>query len=62
MDEIKLKPCPFCGSTDPLIVTFSTFGSDEKEYGFYCWNCKTKGPHAPSEELAAKAWNRRVQW
>lgn len=59
MDEIKLKPCPFCGSTDPFMFTCSTCGSDEKRYGFYCRLCKTKGPQAPSEELAAKAWNRR---
>lgn len=30
MDKIKLKPCPFCGSTDPFMFTCSTCGSDEK--------------------------------
>ena len=53
--------CPFCGSTNPIRFTCSTVGSNEKRYGFYCWNCKTKGPQAPSEELAAEAWNKRVQ-
>ena len=61
IDKIKLKPCPFCGSTDPFMFTCSTLGSDETRYGFYCWNCKTKGPQAPSEKLAAEAWNRRVK-
>jgi hypothetical protein len=42
-------------------VWYAKPGSDEKRYGFYCWNCKTKGPQALSEELAAEAWNRRVK-
>lgn len=61
MSEVKLKPCPFCGSTDPFIFTCQTLGSNGIGYGFYCWNCKTKGPQTPSEELAAEAWNRRVK-
>lgn len=31
MDKIKLKPYPFCGSTDPFMFTCSTCGSDEKK-------------------------------
>lgn len=30
-NKIKLKPCPFCGSTDPFKFTCSTVGSDEKK-------------------------------
>lgn len=30
-DKIKLKPCPFRGSTDPFKFTCSTCGSDEKK-------------------------------
>lgn len=61
MDEIELKPCPFCGSTNQTLFTCSTLDSDEIGYGFYCCNCKTKGPRGLSKELAAEAWNRRVQ-
>lgn len=60
-DKIKLKPCPFCGATNPIRFTCSTLDSDETRYGFYCWNCKTKGPQALSEELAAEAWNK-IDW
>lgn len=60
-DKIKLKPCPFCGSTNLSQFTSSTLESDEVGYGFYCHSCGTKGPHAPSKELAAEAWNRRVK-
>lgn len=56
----KLKPCPFCGSTNLSQFTSSTIESDEVGYGFYCHSCGTKGPHAPSKELAAEVWNRRT--
>ena len=60
MDEIKLKPCPFCGSTNQNLFTCMTYAGDTR-YGFYCWSCQTKGPRADSEELAAEAWNRRAK-
>jgi len=61
MDKAKLKPYPFCGSTDTFTFTCSSAYSDETRYGFWCHNCKTKGPQAPSEDLAVEAWNGRVQ-
>lgn len=63
-DERKLleglKPCPFCGSTNLSRFTGSKLDSDEVGYGFYCHSCGTKGPHAPSKEMALEVRNRRT--
>lgn len=37
MNEIELKPCPFCGSDDVV------FGAGlEDEYYVECWDCSAK--------------------
>lgn len=62
MDEIKLKPCPFCGSTDPLIVTFIELPKDaegreiplDTKSLYLVRSCATSPTASASE-----AWNRR---
>lgn len=57
MDEIKLKPCPFCG------------GDAEMQQGKYqglntfyvsCCGCGAQTDHEYAEEFAAELWNGRV--
>lgn len=62
----KLKPCPFCGSTD-LLPSFYA-GNDEIELGVACDSCNAEGPTVtfPKEadrteaiKRAHAAWNER---
>ena len=69
MSEIKLKPCPFCGSADNIVVTNREYGRTERVYEglVACVKCHV---HLASDELykdevsaeiaAVKAWNWRV--
>ena len=55
MSEIKLKPCPFCGSEKLQGV----------EYAYVCYikcrNCGATGAHyIMNGDKAIDAWNRRV--
>lgn len=57
MDEIKLKPCPFCGSDAEM--------QRDKYRGlrtFYvrCWGCCAQTDLEYAEEFAAELWNERV--
>lgn len=56
MSEIKLKPCPFCGSTDIKLW---------KGLGEVSGTCRKCGAHSgyaigKTKEDAAEAWNRRA--
>ena len=59
----KLKPCPFCGGEARLLLNAKRkiYGKDEYKTGVVaCCNvCEARMFYA-SEELAIKAWNRRV--
>ena len=56
-----LKPCPFCGGTAKMKVVE---GSVINVYKVYCDNisCQTltQTKYQPTEEMAAKVWNERV--
>lgn len=59
MNEIKLKPCPFCGGKahiQKLIAQQPYFVECDNEF------CIAGNSNASfkTEEEAAKAWNRRV--
>ena len=58
MDEIKLKPCPFCGSDAELIQ-----GRYQGLDTFYarCWGCGAQTDLEYAEEFAAELWNERVE-
>lgn len=52
MNEIELKPCPFCGSDDVV------FGAGlEDEYYVECWDCSAKVESYNGMEDAIAGWN-----
>lgn len=73
-DNIKLKPCPFCGVVpeiqdfvDGTRDTNALPGFDVKlSYGIGCENEKCTchpwtGDDSPTPQAAAEAWNRRAK-
>ena len=59
MDEVKLKPCPFCGKVDTVYVIHE--GSD---FFVACdyrrGGCGASASIKKEEYSAIKAWNRRM--
>ncbi len=58
----KLKPCPFCGSTD--ILDFNNaemaIGPNSINYGLICIECDARTGWYYTVDEAVKAWNRRA--
>lgn len=55
----KLKPCPFCGSIEPLVVV-----DDETEmlFGVCCFKCEAAiNAVFVERKEAVDAWNRRAK-
>lgn len=53
MDDLNLKPCPFCRSTDLY---------DHEQEGIAwieCCDCNAEGPTTESIDDAVNAWNNR---
>lgn len=48
-----LKPCPFCGAGNPMVV-------GEATYAVQCAKCHAKTERTRSYEEAAELWNRRT--
>ena len=61
MDDVELKPCPFCGST---VHVWELVGHDEHGYGVECDNDECGCTYGENMELTfeevVKMWNRRV--
>lgn len=61
MSDPVIFDCPFCGSSDNVVV-------DEIELGIIaicCDECKAIGPHTDgthSVEQAIEKWNRAARW
>lgn len=55
MDEIKLKPCPFCGYLKARLV-----GSALLNYFILCADCGAFATCKITEQEAIEAWNRRA--
>ena len=53
-NEVKLKPCPFCGSTDVAVI-----GNDDRLFNVECSDCGILGPVSSSYEYAVLYWNNR---
>lgn len=53
-EEIKLEPCPFCGSDD---VTCDRL---EGVYYVECWDCSAKIESYNGAEDAIEGWNARA--
>jgi Lar family restriction alleviation protein len=65
MSEVKLKPCPFCGETEDLIIHLKWSGYGESICVVKCWLCYSEGPAQRvsrdcSEYSAVNRWNRRA--
>ena len=58
MDEIKLKPCPFCGG-DAEIVDNSRYITGT--YFVCCLWCGARSDYDLGKENAAERWNGRAQ-
>lgn len=60
------KFCPFCGSTD-LVLVSAVGGKGMTHYNVFqimCGYCKSRGPTEVTEKLAKFAWGRRetIKW
>lgn len=60
MDKMKLLPCPFCGSFACIFYNVSEKQFDSCYVACRNLDCKISSPSYASEQLAIKAWNRRV--
>jgi len=68
MDDLELKPCPFCGGRPTY-----NYDASMEPVGVYCVKChaiirfvriRVKGDHEPFSvalEKIAEAWNRRAE-
>lgn len=54
--SVKLKPCPFCGSTGSLYHC----GLEKGVVFVVCDSCGSCGPSGVHDDDAAKKWNRRA--
>ena len=53
-DKEKLKPCPFCGNQEIMLVANGMWAC-------WCTKCFASSGYAISKEDAVKMWNRRVE-
>lgn len=54
--EDGLKPCPFCGESETLIVR----PGEKSDFYIYCHNCWAQGPPRSDEEQVMMRWSQRV--
>lgn len=52
----KLKPCPFCGSIEPILDCLT----DDTEYFVHCPSCNVQQIANHSRDSAIRGWNRRA--
>ena len=60
--ETKLKPCPFCGSTD--VCRLLDFDDEyERKYcnAVMCQACKVRTPFFANQKAAIDLWNKRYK-
>ncbi len=63
MEEIELKPCPFCGGEAEINVDREAVEDTEKRHWAYtvvCKRCCATSGLTYLPEKARKAWNRRA--
>ena len=58
MDEIKLKPCPFCGGPAAIVDKSNHI---RNTYFVGCWWCGVRTDCEHDKRVAVDAWNRREQ-
>ena len=54
-DDIELKPCPFCGSTAELYVSY------EGRYTVRCNYCRIGTVLTKNEQDAIELWNHKTE-
>lgn len=64
IDEIELKPCPFCGSTELRIIKALSLSKDLSDFTMIdnyinCLTCGTEGPKKAYVDDVKEAWNER---
>ena len=59
MPEIKLKPCPFCGSEALYEVYEDMY---KNTYKVKCSHCFAETRYENTKEEAANKWNRRINY
>ena len=58
--EPELKPCPFCGSTQPKVSNDADLHDHVPSWYVLCSHCGCKGPEHLTLDDAIEAWNRRA--
>ena len=55
-----ILPCPFrtCGSTEVRVID----DVNVKMFAVGCDACGSRGPFAPTEDLAVSEWNSAYRW
>lgn len=56
--DARLKPCPFCGGQPKMEI----LGGEGSPYRVIrCTRCKCDLYYQPTEEMAVKKWNSRME-
>lgn len=55
-----LKPCPFCGNTNPILQRSRYVWQSKSIYAVQCNKCCARMVFFDSIHMAIDAWNRRV--
>lgn len=55
MDTDPLKPCPFCGQEESVLLWIDAY----KDFLVRCGTCGCRGPHDSDRGMAIDRWNNR---
>lgn len=61
MSDLKLKQCPFCGSSDVEVTEFDDCMSECPDSAVQCNYCFSNGAKTKTENHAVILWNMRVE-
>lgn len=56
LEPASLKPCPFCGNTEPILDCLT----DEDDYFVRCPSCEVQQIASDTRDSAVSQWNRRA--
>lgn len=58
--EIELKPCPFCGRRDSVMIEEHNYGNGDFGFFVICEWCGSRSGICPSINDSMEAWNTRA--